>query len=217
MPSWTGTSIDVTVTVTDLGAPLPPCHTGDPKDLQYTYTWTISQATQIPTKLVRVGTLPLENSWTPFNPPLYNQGGVAFQYKGMTAAPPAYSGVIVKEEFPSVSSGGIFTMSDLTTAWKNAHPGITTADAAAQEIFYPGNPNSFPLNNSNEFEDYHTGWAMNTGMISTIFTSNAISNKRVGYKYDQKYSSCSNNLGTAEIWRRIDSGLNVELKKKHNL
>lgn len=217
LPGWTGAKIDVTVTVTDLGASLPSCHTGDPKDSQYSYTWSIYQATQIPTNLVKVNSIPLENTWTLYSPPLYNQGGLAFYYRGMPKSPPTYEAVIVIEEFPSLTSGGIFTMSDLTIEWKNAHPDILDPDEAAKEIFIAGLPNSFVLNNNNEFEDFHAGFALNTSMISNIFTSSAILNKRVGYKYDQKFSSCSNNLGTAEIWRRIDTGFNVELKKKHNL
>ena len=217
-PNWNGSNIDVTVTVIDLGASLPACHTGDPIDSNnYTYTWTISQASNIPNKLIRASISPPENMWTSYVPPLYSAGGVAFDYRGMPDPPPAYQGVIVNEEFPTVTSGGIFNMNDLTNAWKNAHPNILTPDAAAQVIFGSGLSNSFPLDSNNEFEDYHAGWAMDVNMIPQIFTPSAISNKRVGYKYDQNYSSCSVNLGSTEIWRRIDSSLNVELKKKHNL
>ncbi len=217
LPSWSGTNIDVTVEVTDLGAALPPCHTGSPIDPSNSYTWSIVNATNLPTKLVRVGSSPPENTWTSYSPPKYDEGGVTFTYRAMPDAPPAYSDLIIREEFPTLSAGGIFTMNDLTTAWKNMHPTILDADAAAQVIFQAGNPNSFALDSTHEFDDYHAGWTMDVSLIPSIFTTDAINNKRVGYKYDQTYSVCSNNLGTAEIWRRIDKSHHVELKKKHNL
>lgn len=218
MPDWNGENITVTVIVTDLGAPLPDCHTGDSLDEEFRYSWTISQADEIPEGLIRVTNVPMDNNWVNYIPPQYNQGGVAFEYRGLAGQAPIYEGVIVKEEFSTLPAGGIFTMDDLTIPWKNNYPNIMTADEAAQMIFLPGNPNSFPLDGNNEFEDFHGGWAMmNINTITQIFTIEAIENKRVGYKYDQNYSSCLNNIGSAEIWRRIDRNRNVELKKNHDL
>jgi hypothetical protein len=216
LPSIILVPITVTATIKEIVPTLEECNTGNPTDPDATFSWVVIFNSNPPEKLTRSTLIPLENTWSYYAPPRFD--GLGFVYKALTAPPPAYKGVLVHETFESVSAGGLFTMDDILPAWRLVHPMMQTPDAVAMEIFNPGNPFSFDLSASHEFEDFHGGWALKSSVrIDNVFTKAAIDNKRVGYKLDQSYKSCGVDLGTAEIWRRIDNKNKIELKKKHSL
>lgn len=212
---WDGSPITITVTISEIQTNLPDCHSGNQVDPDYIYAWQIVESTSGPMEISRVDDVPSENTWE-----LYEYAdGSEFEYLATPNPPPAYEGEIINETFGMITAGGIFTMLDLTSDWKMAHPDVMFANDAAVMIFMPGQPYSFDIQSNNTFKDIHGGFALDFSHVQDIFTPAAIANKRVGYHMPQMYAHCvSGHLKTNHVYLKIDFSQSpnaIEFKKIH--
>ena len=114
------------------------------------------------------------------------------------ALPSSFRGGIIREEFHSVTAGGLFTMSDINPVWiNNIQQGmgiiIVSEDQVAGIIFRSGigTEASFACDKFGQFTDIHTGPGVRNSSLFNAFTSAAIMNNKVGFQFTQDYK-CNN-------------------------
>jgi len=134
-----------------------------------------------------------------------------FVYQAGPNAPPAYENDAIDEEFFTPTAYG-FSMNDLTSDFKNAHPSWRNVDEVAAEVFNSAGQNgSFTLDASNSMTDWYSGTAGN----NSLFTAAAITRGGVGYSQVQTYTCGVNDLLSGTLTRAwVNNGQTVEIMKK---
>ncbi len=188
---WTGLDIEISVKIEDNAGIF------EARDPDYKLTpWKIRKVpTACPTKLVLNSANPTSVQWGTWvvvsQPQLCTLEYEASPDIGTPGLGDYISQAIV-EKFTGPFATDIFTMDDINMAWSLLNQ-ITTADGVASYLFSSANPATFILNNNDHFKDDHQ-MAIVAGAVkvpisglSSVFTQDAIMNKRVGFKLDQTY------------------------------
>ena len=204
--TWDGMNpITVTAVMKDKVPPPTAPDSGSAKDADHTITWTLVKRGHCPTSLTTVqGT---NNTWV--------AAPAVYCYRGDPDVPPAgrpdYENETILESFGTVTALG-FTMADLTDAWKTANPGLTTPNQVAAFLWDSGNNGTFVFNNMDLICDQHGGFGVVAPFKATAFDDA----DGIGYNLPQTYTCGANNVGNADIRRRVTrvgGALQVEINK----
>lgn len=202
--SWNGRQ-DMTVTATikdKVPNPTAP-DTGSAKDPDVTITWTIKKRrAPCPTGLRKVSG----------SGAVWAAAPASYGYEATPDRPPVgrpdYEGQTILESFGTITALG-FTMNDLTTAWKTAHPGLTTPDQVAASIWNAGENGTFAFDNQDQIYDQHSGFGAKSPFKASAFTDA----DGVGWRLPQTYSCAGTTIGTATIDRRYTTANGAEIRK----
>ena len=212
--SWTGTqSISITATIRDRAQAAVAPNRGSARDSDLTITWTIvNRRNPCPTGL-RKTSGPAASVWT-------NTGYQRYEYQATPDIPPQgrpdYQNQTILERFGTVTASG-FTMSDLTTNWKQANPQLNTPDLVANHIFgfaSSGAGGTFVFNAQDKIGDQH-GFRIDPNQLSPFNRSAFADSDGVGFIIPQEYVCGGNVIGQANIyWRLRGTWPNIRIEHR---
>ncbi len=212
--SWTGNgSITITATIRDRASAAVAPDQGSSRDSDLTITWTIvNRRNPCPTGLTKTSG-PSASAWT-------NTGQQRYEYQAMPDIPPQgrpdYQNQTILERFGTVTASG-FTMSDLTTSWKQANPQLNTPDLVANHIFgfaARGAGGTFVFDAQDKIADLH-GFSINANQLSPFKQSAFADSDGVGFIIPQEYVCGGNVIGQANIyWRLRGTWPNISIEHR---
>jgi len=202
--NWPGQPITVTATLQDLAPnPVIAPDIGTTKDPNLVQTWTITKRGIAPTGMHQILPKPPYNDWYVTFVSELNMVTPAYYTYQMDPVPPHYKGQSVLESFGA--SGAVFTMADLTPAFKSGHPSLVTPSQVSAFLFNSGDNSSFVIDADDTITDTHPGFGNNNGDIS-MFTA-AAQTSGIGYTLSQTYSACGTTIGSYVIERQYKNGI----------
>ncbi|MEM9920835.1 MAG: hypothetical protein AAF990_22240 [Bacteroidota bacterium] len=201
----------VKVRISDLQTTVNANHGGSRHDPPVTLIWKIGYRPDCPVYLGRVT--------TPMNPNLIPDSqltlpparGLPFSYEArmMVGRPSSFVGGVIREDFHTSSSGGLFNMSDINIAWKTQKENelgimIFDPDQVVKIIFADaiGTTATFVCDGKGQFTDSHTGPGVSSKDLFAAFTPTAIQNDKVGFQFTQDYRCNNSEIGFTHIIKR---------------